>query len=178
MPPAPTPGGRLGELHDPETHLIPLILRAAGGQLDHVEVYGTDHLTKDGTAVRDYIHVNDLAQAHVLGMTKLEGNTTSFAYNLGNGKGYSVREVIETAQRVTGKEIRTVERPRRPGDPAELVGSAEKAKAELGWNPEYPDLETIIRHAWRWHQVRCGVDLCFDNRPWRCLMVASWRRWF
>lgn len=145
------PEGTLGEDHFPETHLIPLVLKAAvnGGS---VSIYGTDYDTPDGTCIRDYIHVTDLAQAHILALHQLEKGTVSEIYNLGNGNGYSVKEVIETTQKVTGKRIVSTESPRRPGDPARLVASSEKIRKELGWVPRYPDLETIVESAWRWHQ--------------------------
>lgn len=148
------PGGDLGEDHDPETHLIPLLLYTALERLSEVNIFGTDYPTKDGTCVRDYIHVTDLARAHVLGLQRLLSTAESSVYNLGNGTGYTVREVIEAARRVTGKPIPTRESPRRPGDPPVLVASAEKAQAELGWKPDFPDIETIIGHAWSWHQKR------------------------
>lgn len=145
------PGGELGEAHSPETHLIPLVLKAALTG-DSIPIYGTDYDTPDGTCIRDYIHVEDLAQAHILALDRLEKGGTSEIYNLGNGNGYSVKEVIETARRVTGKKIFSTEHPRRPGDPGRLVASSEKMRKELGWSPKYPDLETIIETAWRWHK--------------------------
>ena len=146
------PEGELGEDHSPETHLIPLVLKAAlnGG---FVPIYGTDYDTPDGTCIRDYIHVTDLAQAHILALNKLERGGVSGTYNLGNGNGYSVREVIETAKKVTGKDIVAVESSRRPGDPARLVASSEKIRKDLGWSPKFPDLETIIETAWKWHKI-------------------------
>jgi len=145
------PDARIGEDHDPETHLVPVVLQAALGQRQRVEIYGTDYPTPDGTCVRDYIHVDDLAQAHVLAMEAIRPGK-GLAYNLGNGSGYSVREVIEVARQVTGREIPAVESPRRPGDPPELVASSDKITRELGWTPAYPGLESIIETAWRWHQ--------------------------
>ncbi|MDP8939278.1 MAG: UDP-glucose 4-epimerase GalE [Actinomycetota bacterium] len=140
--------GHFGEDHDPETHLIPLALRAASGEWDHVEIYGTDYDTPDGTAVRDYIHVEDLGRAHILA---LEGDGGRHRiYNLGNGEGFSVREVIETAHEVTGANIKAVEAPRRPGDPPTLVASSEKIAEELGWKPEKPELSAMIADAWEW----------------------------
>jgi UDP-glucose 4-epimerase len=143
--------GRFGEDHEPETHLIPLVLRAATGTSDEVKIFGTDYPTDDGTAVRDYIHVDDLAVAHVLA---LEHNTPGEhrIYNLGSGHGYSVRQVIDTARRVTGREIRAVEEDRRPGDPPALVAAADRARAELGWVPE-KSLEDMIGDAWAWMQA-------------------------
>ena len=140
----------LGEDHDPETHLIPIVLEVALGQREKIEIYGTDYDTHDGTCVRDYIHVQDLAQAHILALDALEDE--SFVYNLGNGNGYSVREVIETARTVTGKDIPAIEGERRPGDPPALVASSDKIRSELNWTPQYPDLESIIASAWEWHQ--------------------------
>ncbi len=140
----------LGEDHDPESHIIPIVLQVALGQRPHVSIFGEDYPTPDGTCVRDYIHIVDLAQAHILAMEK-KRDTVSH-YNLGNGAGYSVKEVIETARRVTGHPIPAKIGPRRPGDPPELIGSAAKIKRELGWQPQYPDLESIVRSAWDWHQ--------------------------
>jgi UDP-glucose 4-epimerase len=150
------PSGRLGEDHSPETHLIPLILFAAMGKREHISVYGTDYPTPDGTCIRDYIHVQDLATAHVLGLNLLLAGGDSQVFNLGNGNGYSVQEVIETAREVTGKEIKVVFGDRRAGDPSILVGSSDRARQVLGWKPEYPQLKDIIAHAWQWHQVRHG----------------------
>ena len=148
------PEGRLGEDHMPETHLIPLVLFAALGRRESVSIFGTDYPTPDGTCTRDYIHVSDLATAHVLGLEYLlKGGTTEF-FNLGNGNGFSVRQVIEMAQQVTGKSITAIARDRRPGDPPSLVGGSEKARRILGWSPQYPNLEEIIAHAWQWHKYR------------------------
>lgn len=144
-------GGEIGELHDPETHLIPIVLKAATGQIDHIQVFGTDYNTTDGTCIRDYIHVNDLAQAHLLALDALLNGAESAVYNLGSSNGYSVKEVIGTAQAVTGKKIPVVEASRRPGDPAILVASSEKIKQELGWIPAYDNLQRIIQTAWNWH---------------------------
>ena len=150
------PSGLLGEDHTPETHIIPLVLFAVLGKADSVSIFGTDYPTRDGTCIRDYIHVTDLAEAHVLGLEYLLKGGDSAAFNLGNGSGFSVREVIETAKEVTGKEITTVERDRRPGDPPVLVGSSDKAIKVLGWHPQYPNLKDIVTHAWQWHQQRHG----------------------
>jgi UDP-glucose 4-epimerase len=145
------PEGELGEDHSPESHLIPLVIKAA---LDgtSVPIYGTDYNTPDGTCIRDYIHVTDIANAHILALRKLEQGKHSGIYNMGNGNGYSVREVIETVKKATGRKVTTVDSPRRPGDPARLVASSEKIRQELGWIPKYPDLETIIETAWEWHR--------------------------
>jgi UDP-glucose 4-epimerase len=140
-----------GEDHRPETHLIPIMLEAAIGQRDHVSLFGTDYPTPDGTCVRDYVHVSDLGAAHLLAIDRTE--TGSGVYNLGNGKGFSNREVIESARRVTGEEIAVVEEGRRPGDPAVLVASHDKAVAELGWEIRYTELDAIIETAWRWRQA-------------------------
>jgi UDP-glucose 4-epimerase len=140
-----------GEDHDPETHLIPIVLQAALGIRGHVEIFGVDYPTPDGTCLRDYVHVIDLAQAHILALKALE-RQERLAFNLGNGNGFSVREVIETARRVTGREIKAVESPRRPGDPAALVASSERIKSELGWAPRHAALEDIVETAWRWHR--------------------------
>lgn len=152
------PDGRLGEDHAPETHLIPLVLLAALGKLESIAIFGTDYPTPDGTCVRDYIHVADLAQAHVLGLQYLQNGGDSDVFNLGNGSGFSVREVIEAARQVTQQEIQVVERDRRPGDPPILVGSSDKARSVLGWQPQYADLDKILTHAWQWHQQRHGSD--------------------
>jgi UDP-glucose 4-epimerase len=138
-----------GEDHDPETHLIPITLQAAAGKRPHVEIYGDDYPTEDGTCIRDYIHVVDLARAHILALDVL--SERSAIYNLGcGGDGYSVREVIETARRVTGKEISVRMGPRRPGDPAVLIASSDKIKSELGWQPQFQDLGLIVESAWKW----------------------------
>lgn len=150
------PGGLLGEDHQPETHLIPLVLLAALGRGESLSILGTDYPTSDGTCVRDYIHVSDLAQAHVLGLKYLQTGGASDVFNLGNGSGFSVREVIAAAQQVTQTTIQVVERDRRPGDPPILVGSSEKARKVLHWQPQYADLNQILTHAWRWHQQRHG----------------------
>jgi UDP-glucose 4-epimerase len=150
------PGGALGERHEPETHLIPLALRVASGHLPHLTVHGTDYPTPDGTGIRDYIHVCDLCDAHLLALEWLLAGKGSARFNLGNGQGHSVREVIETARRVTGKPIATRDEPRRAGDPPRLVADARKAMAELGWKPRRADLATIIGDAWRWEQ-RAGA---------------------
>lgn len=145
--------GKIGEAHNPESHLIPIILQTANGTRDHISVFGTDYDTPDGTCIRDYIHVTDLAQAHILAVEYLINGGESDIFNLGNGVGFSVREVIETAKKVTGKEIKVVEEDRRAGDPAVLIASSEKAKKVLGWNPQYNELSTIIETAWKWHST-------------------------
>lgn len=151
------PEARLGEDHNPETHLIPLVLMAALGKRQSVSIFGLDYPTPDGTCIRDYIHVTDLATAHVLGLNYLLQGGDSDVFNLGNGNGFSVKQVIDTARQVTGREIVVVESDRRPGDPPVLVGSSNKAMNILSWQPQYADLEKILTHAWRWHQQRHGV---------------------
>ncbi len=141
-----------GEWHEPETHIIPLVLDAAAGLRPDITIFGTDYPTPDGTCVRDYIHVTDLAQAHLRALAYLERGGKSDAFNFGNGKGFSVREVIKMAEKVTGKTVRIKETVRRAGDPARLIGSSAKAETVLGWKPQYPDLETIIATAWQWHK--------------------------
>lgn len=144
--------GAIGEDHSPESHLIPIILQVALGQREHIGIFGDDYPTEDGTCIRDYIHVTDLADAHILALDKMRRDNTSGIYNLGNGKGFSVKEVIEVARRVTGHPIPEKVEPRRAGDPAVLVASSEKAQKELGWKPQFNDLETIITTAWNWHK--------------------------
>ena len=139
---------KFGEDHRPETHLIPTVLNVALGQRSNVEIYGTDYQTPDGTCIRDYIHILDLARAHILAV----GATTSGFYNLGTGGGSSVREVIAACRKITGRKIDTIEKPRRPGDPARLIASSEKIKNELGWRPQFQSLDAIIDSAWKWHQ--------------------------
>lgn len=143
--------GQIGEDHSPETHLIPLILQAANGKRDHISIFGTDYDTIDGTCVRDYIHVTDLAQAHILAVKYLMEGNESDIFNLGNGVGFTVRQVIEEAKKVTGVDIKVIEEGRRAGDPATLIASSEKAKKILGWKPEYAELSKIIETAWKWH---------------------------
>lgn len=150
------PSGLLGEDHNPETHLIPLVLFAAMGKQPSISVFGTDYPTSDGTCIRDYIHVTDLATAHILGLEYLLKGGQSEVFNLGNGNGFSVKEVIEAARTITGKPIQAVECDRRPGDPPALMGSSDKARTILGWLPEYPDIQDILSHAWQWHQQRHG----------------------
>jgi UDP-arabinose 4-epimerase len=144
------PDGELGEEHDPETHLIPLVLAAASGHLPEIAIFGTDYDTPDGTCIRDYIHVTDLAEAHLLALQALDTDHANTAYNLGTGSGYSVRQVIDAAARITGRPISSTVVPRRPGDPPRLVAAAEKVRQALGWTPRYSDLDTIIATAWGW----------------------------
>ena len=150
------PEGEIGEAHDPETHLIPLALEVAAGLRPRLAIHGTDYATRDGTCIRDYVHVADLADAHVLALGYLAKNTGAAAFNLGNGGGFTVREVIAAAQRVTGKKIPSRSGPRRPGDPPALVGNAASARRHLGWRPGYRNLEVIIDTAWRWLQSGKG----------------------
>jgi UDP-glucose 4-epimerase len=162
------PDGHLGEDHDPETHLIPLVLDVAAGKRSHIEIFGEDYPTHDGTCIRDYIHVSDLADAHIRVLSMLDHK--SCRYNLGNGRGYTVREVIETAARVTGRDIAVKTGPRRPGDPPVLIASSERVRKDLGWEPRFPDLETIIRHAWDW---RCRNPEGYASHMTRELVGAS-----
>ena len=146
------PSGSIGEAHTPETHLIPIILQVPNGQRDKVSIFGGDYPTRDGTCVRDYIHVTDLAQAHILALDYLLAGGENNVFNLGNGVGFTNKEVVEVARSVTGHPIPAEIAPRRAGDPAQLVASSEKAKAVLGWKPKYDDLNTIVATAWKWHQ--------------------------
>jgi UDP-glucose-4-epimerase GalE len=146
-----SPDGTIGEDHDPETHLIPLVIWSALGKRPHLEVFGTDYQTPDGTCIRDYIHVDDLADAHLLALEKLEPGS-ELRYNLGTGRGYSVREVIRTVEDVVGKPVPVKEGPRRAGDPPVLVASSEKVQRELGWRPRYQELRPIVETAWNWHR--------------------------
>ena len=143
-----------GEAHQPETHLIPRILEVALGRRQQVNIFGTDYPTPDGTCIRDYIHVSDLARAHLLALEALAlENSSQLIYNLGNGQGFSVRQVIEVARKVTGHAIPVIESPRRAGDPAVLIASSEKIRRDLGWQPRFPDLKTIVESAWQWHRT-------------------------
>ena len=146
------PDGEIGEDHDPESHLIPLVIGAALGNRPPVKIFGTDYPTPDGTAVRDYVHVMDLADAHLRAIERLRAGTASQAINLGTGRGHSVKEVIDTVARVGGRPVPAIESPRRPGDPPELVAAPTRARDVLGWTCLYPDIETIVRHAWAWHE--------------------------
>lgn len=145
--------GKIGEAHNPESHLIPLILQVPNGQRESIAIFGEDYDTKDGTCVRDYIHVTDLAQAHILAVKYLAEGGESNIFNLGNGVGFTVKEVIDSARKVTGHEIKAVVSPRRAGDPAQLIASSDKARTILGWKPEHADLEEIIKSAWNWHST-------------------------
>ena len=151
--------GRLGERHEPETHLIPLVLQAASGRRENVQVFGRDYDTPDGTCIRDYMHVADLCKAHRLALERLLNGAGSAAYNLGNGSGFSVQEVIDTAARITGKRIPVKDGARRGGDPARLVADAQTARQVLGWVPRYPELEPIIVHAWQWEQHQRSTNI-------------------
>ncbi len=150
------PEGQLGERHEPETHLIPLVLQAASGRRPSIGVFGRDYDTPDGTCVRDYIHIEDLCSAHWLALQSLLGGAGSQSYNLGNGQGFSVQEVIDTAQQVTGRSIAVVNGPRRAGDPARLVADSSLIRKKLGWQPRYADLATIVAHAWAWETRQVG----------------------
>jgi UDP-glucose 4-epimerase len=148
------PQGQIGELHDPETHLIPLILDVASQKRNGLSIFGNDYQTPDGTCIRDYVHVVDIADAHVRALDYLIKENRSDCFNLGNGIGYSVREVVNSAERVTKLQVPCVLAARRPGDPDRLVGSSQKAKTVLNWNPAYPEIDTIIQHAWNFHQKK------------------------
>ena len=158
------PEGQLGERHDPETHLIPLVLQAASGRRSYITVFGQDYPTADGTCVRDYIHINDLCQAHLLSLERLLSGANSAAYNLGNGQGFSVQQVIDVSQEVTGCKIPVIVGERRSGDPAKLVADSKLAQEQLGWAPQYADLTTIISHAWQWENC-CRNDEIDLNPP-------------
>ncbi len=152
------PDAEIGEDHDPETHLIPLVLDVASGKRDHIEIFGTDYDTPDGTCIRDYIHVTDLADAHLLALEYLLNGGKSNVFNLGNGNGFSVREVIATALKITGCDIPCVESDRRPGDPPVLIGSSDKIQKELRWRPVFQSLDSIVETAWRWHKTISPQD--------------------
>lgn len=152
------PDGEIGERHDPETHLIPLVMEAIlGGRT--LKIFGEDYPTEDGTCIRDYIHVVDLARAHILGLERLLAGGDSAVYNLGNGAGYSVKQIIETTERISGRKVPYEVAPRRAGDPAALIGSAGKAIAELGWKPEFADIDRIVETAWNWHRSRVASNV-------------------
>lgn len=144
------PDGQLGERHDPETHLIPLILQAASGRRENIQVFGRDYETPDGTCIRDYIHIVDLCSAHLAALEYLVNGGTSDRFNLGNGAGFSVQEVLDAVQKVSGKSVKVIDGPRREGDPARLVADSKRARSILNWKPVYTDLETIVSHAWQW----------------------------
>ncbi len=148
------PDGEIGESHAPETHLIPLVLDAAAGKRPDIKIFGNDYPTRDGTCIRDYIHVMDLAQAHLLALRYLENGGKSDCFNLGNEKGTSVLEIVEAVKHVTDQDFPVILAPRRTGDPAVLVGGSEKARLILGWNPQFADIDVIARHAWCWHQAK------------------------
>jgi UDP-glucose 4-epimerase len=148
-----------GEAHEPESHLIPLILDVALGRRTSIKIFGRDYPTKDGTCIRDYIHVRDLAEAHLLALGALSEAKSRLIYNIGNGQGFTVLEVIESVRRVTGRPITVEECPRRPGDPAVLVASSEKIKTELGWTPKFAELDQIVASAWEWHQKRYALEV-------------------
>ncbi len=159
------PDGELGERHDPETHLIPLVLQAASGRRPFISVFGRDYDTPDGTCIRDYIHINDLCEAHWLALQSLVQGAGSQRYNLGNGNGFSVQEVIDAARRITGRPIEVRDAPRRDGDPARLVADATLARQKLGWQPQFAELDTMVQHAWNWEAKTCGLtsrdsDVC------------------
>lgn len=152
------PDGTLGEQHVPETHLIPLVLQVASGRHAHVKVFGNDYPTPDGTCIRDYVHVHDLCEAHLLALQRLQSGAESRAYNLGNGQGFSVQQVIDSARRISDCAIATEDWPRRSGDAAQLIADARRAREELGWNPQYTDLDSIIAHAWQWERRLAAGD--------------------
>jgi UDP-glucose 4-epimerase len=158
---------KLGEHHDPETHLIPLVLKAAQGELDHVTVFGSNYKTSDGTCVRDYIHVSDLAEAHALSLQYLRAGNDSIAINLGNGRGFSVLDVIKEARKITDREIKIEMQGRRPGDPSHLVADASRARLVLGWQPQHPELGTIIGSAWQWHSEHVRGYAKTKESNWR-----------
>jgi UDP-arabinose 4-epimerase len=153
------PEAEIGEDHDPETHLIPLALLAAAGELTELRVFGIDRDTPDGTCIRDYVHVSDLAVAHVLSMQALISGADTNVYNLGNASGFSVKEVVECAERVTGRKIKVVPHARRPGDPDCLIGDSRRIRADLGWKPQFTELQSIISSAWRWMETRASVGV-------------------
>lgn len=147
------PQGRLGEDHSPEQHIIPLVIDAALGRRADVKIFGTDWDTRDGTCLRDFVHIVDLADAHIRALEYLRSGGKTTAYNLGNGQGHTVKEVVDAVEKVTGRTVNAIPAPRRPGDPARLVASSERIKAELGWKAQYPEIETIIEHAYRWREA-------------------------
>jgi len=168
------PEGEIGEVHTPETHLIPLALEVASGIKSELMVFGNNHDTPDGTCIRDYIHVSDLADAHVLALQSLERNPKSTAYNLANGKGYSVKNIIETIEHVTGKELKYKVTEKRDGDPPVLVGNSERIRAQLGWNPRHHSLTDIITTAWNWHMVAKST-ISAQNHPKNDQTIANFQ---
>jgi len=152
------PEGLIGEKHDPETHLIPLAMDAASGQRPSLDIFGGDYATEDGTCVRDYVHVNDLASAHIAALKRLDHHNVAEIYNLGTGQGYSVQQIIDAVEQVAGQTVQTRTVSRRNGDPASLVASATQANSTLGWVPKHSDLRTLIDHAWRWHRQQLNID--------------------
>jgi UDP-glucose 4-epimerase len=159
------PDGKLGERHDPETHLIPLVLQAASGRREGITVFGRDYNTEDGTCIRDYIHITDLCDAHWLAVQNLREQRESQRFNLGNGNGFSVQQVIDICKEVTGKNINVIEGKRRAGDPAVLVADSSRARQELGWQPKYNDLQSIVSHAWKWeNRVEDQKNIIIDTR--------------
>ncbi len=157
------PAGDIGELHDPETHLIPIVLAAALGERENITVFGNDYATEDGTCIRDYIHVNDLSEAHILALDYLKSGNNSDMFNLGNGNGYSVKKIIEVAEKITGEKISVRSGRRRPGDPAVLIASSDKAMRVLGWKPGFNDIESIVKTAWKWHRGKAKTWI--TNKP-------------
>jgi UDP-arabinose 4-epimerase len=164
------PDGELGEDHRPETHLIPLIIAAAQGQRPAIEIFGTDYETSDGTAVRDYVHVTDLAKAHVQAVQRLLDGAPSASFNLGIGRGYTIRDVVSVVESLSGRKIPVQERPRRPGDPPALIADSTRAQAVLGWRPHLSDLPTIVRTAWNWHQGAGGIGPTEVEPEAACMM--------
>jgi UDP-glucose 4-epimerase len=169
------PLARIGEGHDPESHLVPLVLQAASGRRESIHVFGRDYPTPDGTCIRDYIHVLDLCSAHLLALDQLMRTGTSVVYNLGNGEGYSVQQVIDAVRSVTGKKVLIVDSDRRPGDSARLVADSTRARRELAWSPRYADLRQIVEHAWQWERKLAGLDPSDDvhGHPEPALRPAS-----
>lgn len=166
------PSGLIGEGHEPETHLIPLVLQAASGRRGAISVFGDDYDTADGTCVRDYVHVVDLCHAHLLALNQLDAGAPSACYNLGNGGGYSVRQVIAAVERVTGRQVPKVNAPRRPGDPARLVADSARAQKVLRWNPVFADLDVIVEHAWRWELRLCAYRQSAGNADMGAAMTT------
>lgn len=165
------PDGVLGEDHNPETHLIPITINAALGKRQSVTIHGTDYDTPDGTCIRDYIHVTDLAEAHILALKALQNGSPSAIYNLGNEQGHSVRQVIEAVRKVSGRNFIIEEGPRREGDPAILVASSQKIRRELGWQPRYGDLEVIVKTAWEWHRNHPDGYSSYESKKVLCSML-------